>query len=70
MTYTGSLSEGLRIIREPEVKRLTGLSRSQRWRLTRAGIFPHHVQLSERALGWVESEIMQWVKDRIAARDA
>jgi prophage regulatory protein len=51
-------------IREPEVKRLTGLSRTTRWRLERKGEFPQRRQLSENAVGWLDSEISLWIASR------
>jgi predicted DNA-binding transcriptional regulator AlpA len=39
------------------------------WRWERAGQFPKRVQVSPGRVAWVEDEIRQWVKDRIAARD-
>jgi prophage regulatory protein len=51
-----------RLLREPEVKRLTGgLSRSQRHRMVRAGKFPAPVKISERASAWRESDIAAWL---------
>jgi prophage regulatory protein len=58
-----------RFLRESEVRRITGLSRAQRHRLERAGQFPHRVALSERAFGWIESEIRAWVASRISVRE-
>jgi predicted DNA-binding transcriptional regulator AlpA len=45
------------------------LSDSQRDVLEAKGEFPQRVQLSERAVGWVEAEIDDWCAARIAARD-
>jgi prophage regulatory protein len=53
-----------RIVREAECQRLTGLSRTQRWRLERAGRFPQRLQLSERAIGWLEREVRDWIAER------
>jgi prophage regulatory protein len=47
-----------RILREREVKHVTGLSRVTRWRLERRGLFPKKVRLTERCVGWQEGEIM------------
>jgi prophage regulatory protein len=58
-----------RFLRESEVHRITGLSRAQRRRLERAGRFPARVPLSDRAFGWIESEIRAWVAARISARE-
>ena len=53
-----------RFLREREVRHMTGLSRSTRWRLERAGKFPLRRSLSENAIGWLESEIQAWLATR------
>lgn len=53
-----------RILREPDVRRLTGLSRVQRWRCIRAGTFPAPVQLGPNSVGWVAGEIDAWLASR------
>jgi prophage regulatory protein len=53
-----------RILREPECQRRTGLSRSTRWRLERAGLFPRKRRIAPNCCGWLESEIDQWIADR------
>jgi prophage regulatory protein len=58
---------GALIWREREVKEKTGLSKSTRWRLERAGLFPKKVQLSLRAVGWKAEEIIEWCRNREAA---
>jgi prophage regulatory protein len=58
-----------RILREPECRNVTGLSRAQRWRLEKAERFPSRIQLSERAFGWLETEVRAWLADRIRERD-
>ena len=57
-----------RFIREPECRRLTGLSRTTRWRLERAGQFCPRRQISPNAVGWLASEVQRWIDDRAAAR--
>ena len=56
-----------RFLREPEVRRLTGLSRTTRWRLERAGKFPRRRRISENAVAWPASEINAWIAERMAA---
>ncbi len=53
-----------RFIRERECRELTGLSRTTRWRLERAGQFPRRRQLSPNACGWILSEVVQWMTER------
>jgi prophage regulatory protein len=37
------------------------------YRLEAENSFPGRVKIGSRAVGWVESEIAQWVADRIAS---
>ena len=50
-----------RILRERDVRTATGLSRTTRWRLERAGQFPRKRRLSPGAVGWLESEVVAWL---------
>lgn len=56
-----------RIIRLPEVKDKTGLSRSCIYLRMSKGDFPQSISLGERAVGWVEVDVEQWLDDRISA---
>ncbi|MNG10983.1 Prophage CP4-57 regulatory protein (AlpA) [compost metagenome] len=60
----------MRIIRLKEVIECTGLGRSTIYKYISEGSFPKPVPLGDRAVGWVESEVMSWVMARIEARDA
>ncbi len=55
------------ILKLTEVKKTTGLSKSTIYRLIALGDFPAQIKLGERSSGWLESEIHQWIGDRIAA---
>ena len=55
------------ILRLPDVKRSTGLSRSTIYLRILQGTFPKPVSLGERSVGWVESEIQEWLQRRIDA---
>jgi prophage regulatory protein len=50
-----------------EVKNTTGLSGSSIYRMASAGTFPKPIKLGERSSGWIDSEIKQWLDDRITA---
>ena len=50
-----------RFLREREVRSMTGLSRTTRWRLERVGQFPRRRQISPGAVGWLESEVLAWM---------
>ena len=60
----------MRIIRLKEVIDCTGLGRSTIYKYISEGSFPKPVPLGDRAVGWVESEVMSWVMARIEARDS
>ena len=53
------------ILRLPGVRKTVGLSRSQIYLLMSAGKFPASISLGDRAVGWVEAEIQEWLVDRI-----
>lgn len=53
-----------RMLREPEVRSMTGLSHATLWRLERAGSFPKRVKLSTNAVGWPQGAIEAWVEAR------
>ena len=69
-TEPGSAAESIAFLRLPEVKRITGLSRSQIYRLEALGQFPRHVKLGPATSAWISTEIAQWQTARIALRDA
>ena len=59
--------ENLRIIKRPEVEIVTGLSRSSIYAKMEDGTFPKTIKLSKRSVGWLESEIQDWLNERISA---
>lgn len=58
-----------RLIRLPEVIAMTGLSRSEIYRLEGLERFPKRVPLSERSTAWAQDEVHAWVDERVARRD-
>ena len=56
-----------KIIRLQAVKARCGLSRSTLYNRIAAGEFPTPVSLGARSVGWVESEINEWITARISA---
>jgi prophage regulatory protein len=59
-----------RFLRLPVVIDRTGLQRDSVYRLVRVGKFPSPVKISDRASGWLESEITGWIEARAAERGA
>lgn len=58
------------LLRLPQVKARTGLSRSEIYRRVQLSAFPAPIKLGERTSAWVEHEVSTWIASRIAARDA
>lgn len=59
-----------RLLKLKEVISTTGLSRSYVYELAKAGTFPQPLKLSERSSAWVESEVQQWIDERIQQRNS
>lgn len=54
-----------RLIRLPEVCDKTGYQRSIIYQRIQEGTFPAPIKIGPRASAWVESEIDDWIADRI-----
>lgn len=59
-----------RVMRRPEVERITGLSRSSIYRGMASDDFPRAITLSKKSVGWLASDIESWLAARIAASGA
>lgn len=57
-----------RILRRPEVERVTGLARSTIYQAMASDAFPAPVRIGERAVGWRESDILAWLESRPQGR--
>ncbi|EEZ9807983.1 AlpA family transcriptional regulator [Escherichia coli] len=55
------------LIRLPEVQRRTGYSKAWIYRLMAEQRFPLSVKIGSRAIAFIESEIDEWIDERIAA---
>jgi prophage regulatory protein len=53
------------ILRRHQVQQRTGLSRSTLYQYIKDGDFPTAVQLGPRAVGWLESDISDWITARV-----
>ena len=51
------MPEKRRILRLPEVKAMTGLSKSTIYSRVAAGLFPRQVSLGGKAVGWISVEV-------------
>ena len=57
---------GQHILRLPTVKAITGLSRSTIYLRMSEGSFPEKISLGSRAVGWLETEVQDWLDERIS----
>ena len=65
MTY---LNQNIKynVLRLPDVKSQTGLSRSTIYQRLTEGLFPKQINLGGRVVGWLESDIEEWIRQRLA----
>ncbi len=59
----------MRLIRLKEVMNVTGLARATVYKYIKQSQFPASVSLGDRAVAWVESEVEEWILDKIEERD-
>jgi prophage regulatory protein len=59
----------LKILRIKDVCKKIGLSRSTIYELIGEGLFPKSVKLTPRRVGWIESEIDDWIRNKTINRD-
>ena len=55
------------ILRLPDVKSRTGLSKSTIYLRISDGQFPPPISLGARAVGWIKSDIDAWLQEQVAA---
>ena len=53
------------ILRRPQVQQRTGLSRSTLYQYIKDGEFPNSITLGPRSVGWLESDISDWIAERV-----
>lgn len=54
-----------RVLRLPSVKDRSGLSRSTIYLRIKKGDFPKPISLGDRAVGWLEKDIDDWLEQKI-----
>lgn len=55
------------MLRLPDVKRETGLSRPTIYRQIKAGLFPRPRRIGVQAVAWRACDIEKWKRDRLPA---
>ncbi|GLQ31725.1 AlpA family transcriptional regulator [Litoribrevibacter albus] len=59
----------MRFLRLKEVMHITGLGRTSVYNFMAEGKFPKSVSLGDRAVAWIESDIEEWMEQKVADRD-
>lgn len=59
-----------KLLRLPQVMERTGLKRAIIYRKAKQGLFPRPVKITERASGWLESEVNDYIDRVTQQRDA
>ncbi len=59
----------MRILSKKQLRELVLYSPQHIDRLEKVGKFPKRIRLGPNRVGWIESEIYDWLKQRIAIRD-
>ncbi len=59
------MAHPIRIMRRKHVEHRTGLPRSTIYSKMSSGEFPKPVDLGQRAVGWIESEVDDWLTAQV-----
>ena len=57
-----------RIVRKPELLAMIGLSDASIWRRERNNEFPRRIKLGGNSVGWLESEVLEWLSSKATDR--
>jgi len=57
----------MRILKLNDVKQKTGLGRSSIYKCMAENRFPKQLKLGLRGVGWLESDVEQWIADKVQA---
>jgi prophage regulatory protein len=56
-----------KLLRLPQLKSITGLSKSTIYARISEGTFPKQIPLGPRLVVWVEADIQKWIAEQVAA---
>ena len=59
----------MRILSKRQLKEMVLYSPQHVARLEKAGKFPKRIQLGPNRVGWVESEVLDWLQQRLDSRE-
>jgi len=58
------MNDSITLIRQREVSRMTGLSRTSIWRWEKDGRFPPRRRLGARCVCWLRHEVEAWILEQ------
>lgn len=58
-------TQPLTILRRKQVESRCGISRSSIYQGIKDGTFPAPIRLGNKSVGWIESDINNWIQQRI-----
>ena len=59
----------MKVLRVAEVIEKTGLARSTVYKYFDLGMFPRPISLGGKSVGWIDSEIHEWLQEKQIERD-
>ena len=59
----------MRILSKRQLREIVVYSPQHIARLEKAGLFPKRVQLGPNRVGWVEAEVLDWLRGKLNDRD-
>jgi prophage regulatory protein len=59
----------MKLIKLKDVMDITGLGRSTIYKYITEATFPKPVSLGKKSVAWVESEVQEWIMEKIEERD-
>ena len=59
----------MRLLSKRQLKEMVLYSPQHIARLEKAGMFPKWVQIGPNRVGWVEDEILEWLRERLDRRE-
>ncbi|MDW1624968.1 AlpA family transcriptional regulator [Vibrio sp. Vb2704] len=61
-------NEQIRLITLREVIVLTSLSRASIYNYISKNMFPRQISVGERSVRWIESEVQEWIRQKVECR--
>jgi prophage regulatory protein len=56
------------VLRKPQIRKIVKASDATIWRWEKAGKFPKRIKIGPNSVGWLKSEIDEWLQNLAEAR--